>query len=102
MYRWTLTKPGYSLERLQRFVKNYKIKHDERHILSPQDTQQVIFGTLILWVSWLFFNGGSSQGIVGYKGVQAKHAVVNTILAPAVAGITTLVAKTFICKPVKQ
>ena len=35
MYRWTLTKPGYNMERLHRFIKNYKIKHDERHILSP-------------------------------------------------------------------
>lgn len=36
MYRFIIQgRPGYDLCRLQKFVKNYKLKNDERWILAP-------------------------------------------------------------------
>jgi len=55
---------------------------------------------MILWVGWMFFNGGSSLGLhvsddtVGWKG--ASLAMVNTIIAPSAAGITTFFTRKYI------
>ena len=56
---------------------------------SSQSPQQVVLGTLILWLGWTLFNGGSSFGTVGDGGVSASRAMMNTIIAPSAAGITT-------------
>lgn len=50
-------------------------------------------GTLILWLGWLMFNGGSSGGVVGDSGGSAKLAIVNTIISPSAAGIFTFLTK---------
>jgi len=46
-------------------------------------------GTLILWVGWLLFNGGSSFGSVGDAGVAASRAMMNSIISPSSAGLVT-------------
>jgi len=46
-------------------------------------------GTLILWLGWLLFNGGSSLKIVGSDGQSASIAMMNTIIAPSAAGLVT-------------
>lgn len=51
--------------------------------------QQVVLGTLILWVGWLLFNGGSSFGSVGDAGLAASRAMMNTIISPSAAGLVT-------------
>jgi len=50
-------------------------------------------GTLILWLGWLMFNGGSSGAVVGASGDAAKIAIVNTIISPSAAGIFTFLTK---------
>lgn len=52
-----------------------------------QSPQQVVLGTLILWVGWLLFNGGSAFGTVGELGVAASRAMMNSIIAPSAAGL---------------
>jgi Amt family ammonium transporter len=58
---------------------------------------QVALGTLILWVGWLFFNGGSTLGLTGRQPERdwqtAARAIANTILAPSAAGLSTLVIR---------
>jgi ammonia channel protein AmtB len=49
-----------------------------------------------LWLGWLLFNGGSSLGIIGEEGKQAKLAILNTIISPAASGIFTLFTKKYI------
>jgi Amt family ammonium transporter len=44
---------------------------------------------MILWVGWMFFNGGSSLGLSGGNWKLAALAMVNTIIAPSAAGILT-------------
>jgi len=46
-------------------------------------------GTLILWLGWLLFNGGSSLKIVGAEGQSASIAMMNTVIAPSAAGLVT-------------
>ena len=58
---------------------------------NSQSPQQVVLGTLILWVGWTLFNGGSSFATVGDSGVLASRAMMNTIIAPSAAGITTFI-----------
>ncbi len=48
-----------------------------------------MLGTLILWVGWLLFNGGSSFGSVGDAGISASRAMMNTIISPSSAGLVT-------------
>lgn len=55
--------------------------------------QQVVLGTLILWLGWLMFNAGSTTAIVGDNGLTASVVMVNTILSPAAAGVTTFIIK---------
>lgn len=79
--RWDIT-------RLHMFIRQYNQKLSERNFAShsPQDT---VLGMLILWVAWLFFNGGSSFETVGASGQSASLAMVNTIVGPSAAGLTT-------------
>lgn len=63
---------------------------------SAHSPQQVALGTLILWLGWILFNGGSSAGITGDNGVNAQIAIVNTILAPSAAGVFTFLIKGYV------
>lgn len=58
----------------------------------------VVLGTLILWVGWMFFNGGSSLGLSSPTDgwTKASLAMVNTIIAPSSAGITTFFTRKYI------
>ena len=80
---------------LHEFIRLYFQKLDERAIAS-HSPQYVVLGTLILWLGWLLFNGGSSLGIIGDEGKQAKLAIVNTILSPSAAGLFTFYTKRYI------
>mmetsp|Transcript_1502 Transcript_1502/g.2646 ORF Transcript_1502/g.2646 Transcript_1502/m.2646 type:complete len:272 (-) Transcript_1502:69-884(-) len=61
--------------------------------LAPNNSLSVLQGTLILWLAWLMFNGGSSLAITGSSGDSAQLAIVNTILAPCVGGLFTFFFK---------
>lgn len=53
----------------------------------------VVIGTIILWVAWLFFNGGS-QGIMFAKRQEGTPKIVmNTIVAGAAGGLVGFVLK---------
>lgn len=55
-----------------------------------------MLGTLVLWVGWMFFNGGSSLTISGGGWKSAGKAMVNTILAPSAAGLLTFLTRKYI------
>jgi len=78
----------WDILRVHQFVRAYNMKLDES-AFNSQSPQQVVLGTLILWLGWTLFNGGSSFATVGDAGVSASRAMMNTIIAPSAAGITT-------------
>ena len=65
--------------------------------LGPHNIPLVVLGTLILWVGWLLFNGGSSLGVSTASGrIAAVTAVQNTFLAPGASGLTAMFLKKYI------
>jgi ammonia channel protein AmtB len=78
----------WDILRVHQFIKAYDTKLSDSSFNS-QSPQQVVLGTLILWVGWLLFNGGSSFGSVGDKGVAASRAMMNSIISPSSAGLVT-------------
>jgi len=56
-----------------------------------------VIGTLILWLGWLMFNGGSSLRIVGADNSdRAERAMSNSIISPAAAGLFSFILRNFI------
>lgn len=55
----------------------------------------VTLGTFVLWFGWYGFNPGSALGVTGGMHRVVERAAVNTTLAAAAGGITTLVVKKF-------
>lgn len=82
----------WDILRVHEFVRLYTQKLGDGNF-AAHSPQQVVLGTLILWLGWLMFNGGSSLAIVGAAGASAQIAIVNTILAPSAAGVCTFVIK---------
>mmetsp|Transcript_40353 Transcript_40353/g.46234 ORF Transcript_40353/g.46234 Transcript_40353/m.46234 type:complete len:481 (-) Transcript_40353:69-1511(-) len=64
----------------------------------PHNITFVVVGTSILWMCWLFFNGGSSLSIHADGGVTSELAIANTILAGAAGGLFSFYAKGYLVK----
>lgn len=56
----------------------------ERLAFKPHNVSNIILGTVLLWVGWLGFNGGSTFA----ANLKAALAIVNTNLAGSVGGMT--------------
>jgi ammonia channel protein AmtB len=80
------------IEEVHGWIRAYQSRLEDRNFGS-HSAQSVVLGTLILWVGWMFFNGGSSLGISGSTWEDASLAMVNTILAPCAAGLFTLLTR---------
>lgn len=52
------------IDHVHEFVRKYQLRLDEQTI-SAHSPQQAVLGTLILWLGWLMFNGGSSLALTG-------------------------------------
>lgn len=50
------------IEHIHAFVRSYQVTLDERGF-NGCSANSVTLGTLILWIGWMFFNGGSSLAI---------------------------------------
>lgn len=58
----------------------------------------MVYGTLILWVAWLFFNGGSQGDLFVFRKNGQAKIIINTWLSGSVAGIVTVYVKPHILK----
>lgn len=56
----------------------------------------VVFGTIMLIVSWLFFNGGSALTMFGEDGTNIPKIMMCTLLSAATGGITSAFLKPLI------
>jgi Amt family ammonium transporter len=83
------------IEHVHAFIRSYTLTLDEKGFAGASPNS-VVLGTLILWVGWMFFNGGSSLTISGGGWKSAGKAMVNTILAPSAAGLFTFLTRKYI------
>ena len=86
--------------KLHEFIRTYSEKRVAKDF-SPQDPSYVVLGTLILWLGWLCFNAGSSE-LIGENGEElyliSERALINSILAPSMGGLFTLLTKRYITR----
>ena len=47
----------------RKYIKNYVQVHTDE--FKPSSLSNIVVGTFILWICWLFFNGGSTFAIMG-------------------------------------
>jgi Amt family ammonium transporter len=50
-------------------------------------------GTFLLWVCWFFFNGGSTYTMFSERKNDSARVIMNTTLAAAMGGITSVILK---------
>mmetsp|Transcript_14549 Transcript_14549/g.24829 ORF Transcript_14549/g.24829 Transcript_14549/m.24829 type:complete len:101 (-) Transcript_14549:672-974(-) len=89
----------WDLVRVHQFVRSYTQMLKDKHFL-PHDNKAQAQGALILWLSWLLFNGGTQiahaeiEGNTHYE--KAQIAIANSVLGPAVCAIFTFLTKKYI------
>lgn len=83
------------IEQLHAYIRSYDLTLQEQGF-SPYSPNNVILGTMILWVGWMFFNGGSSLALAKDGWKSAALAMVNTIIAPSSAGVTAFFTRKYI------
>lgn len=79
------------------YIRQYGMTLQEKGF-TAHSPNNIVLGTMILWVGWMFFNGGSSLGLTdptdGWS--KASLAMVNTIISPSAAGITSFFLRKYI------
>lgn len=77
--------------RLGKYNKNRTSNAIQGHSMT-----QVALGVFILWIGWFGFNGSSTMGISSAEQIQTVgNVMLNTVLAGAAAGTTTLLVSAF-------
>ena len=59
----------------------------------PNSVPFVVVGTIILWVSWLFFNGGSTADMFVPRAGGISKIMMNTIISGSIAGLVATFLK---------
>lgn len=90
----TFLKGRWTLQRVHRFVKEYDTKLNEAEFVNSNPTN-VVFGTLILWLGWLFFCAGCSVNdpTTAGPGMDAQLAMMNVCIAGSASGLVVFLFK---------
>lgn len=59
----------------------------------PHNQTYVVTGTLILWVAWLFFNGGSTNNLFVARRNGPAKIIMNTVISGSVGGVVGVFIK---------
>lgn len=77
-----------------------KVAEDDFEVFGVTNLTYTLFGGLFLWVGFIFYNTGSTIGVLKFNGgpqelwMQAEIAAVNTFMAGCSAGLFALVVRT--------
>merc|ERR1719440_699773 len=63
----------------------------EIDVYTKHSYDSVVMGTIMLWFGWLGFNAGSTTSMIDGSSDTAAVAMVNTLVAPAISGIVSLI-----------
>ena len=77
---------SYKEKERDQFKKWFMYKANEEE-MKPSNIAFVVIGTFFLWVSWLFFNGGSTVDSFSVRTHNTPKIILNTLLAGSSAGI---------------
>jgi Amt family ammonium transporter len=67
--------------------RKWFLKRANADVMRPSNVPFIVVGIFMLWVSWLFFNGGSTTSMFSPRHQNAPKIIMNTILAGAPAGL---------------
>ena len=56
----------------------------------------VVYGTILLWVSWLFFNGGSAFSMFAARANNPPKIMMVTIISAVTGGLVATFLKPFV------
>jgi len=74
--------------------KYYK-KHTERSF-QPTNLTMLTTGTLIIWITGMFLNGGAGGDLSSDESYYGPNAIVmNTVISSATSGLTYMIATQF-------
>ena len=94
--------PEYSLLKDQQVAK----EEFEKWVIEMADDDSfennsfpfVVFGTILLWVSWLFFNGGSTLSMFQPRANNAPKIMMVTILSAVTGGLVAAFFKPLVMR----
>lgn len=78
--------------------RNYVILNAEDQDFEEHSVPFVVIGTIMLWVSWLFFNGGSTTTMFEVRTNGSPKIMMNTIIAGTTSGLTAALFKPLFLK----
>ena len=70
----------------------------EKEPFTPFSFPFLVMGTIILWVCWLFFNGGSAFSMGNPRRQGVAKIIMNTIIAGAAGGVIATTIKPFVMR----
>ena len=62
----------------------------------PNSIPFMVVGTIVLWVAWLFFNGGSTLSMFNERDGGTPKIMMNTIISGAIGGLVSVIFKPLI------
>lgn len=64
----------------------------------PSNLAYIVTGTIILWIGWLFFNGGSTYSLFTPRSNGPAKVILNTLVSGSIGGLVGVLVKPFILK----
>jgi len=92
-----LEKKSASPDRLKLWIRDR-----ENQPFKPNSIPFMVMGTLILWVAWLFFNGGSAYTMFGPRHQSVPKIIMNTLISGGVAGLISTFFKPYVMQTYKS
>jgi len=74
-------------EEEKHLFRKWFMKRANADVMRPSNVPFIVVGIFMLWVSWLFFNGGSTTTMFAKRHENSPKIIMNTILAGAPAGL---------------
>lgn len=62
----------------------------------------MVIGTLLLWISWLFFNGGSAKTMFNPRKKSVAKIIMNTMISAGISGLISTFFKPYIMNTYKK
>jgi len=78
------------------------IRDRENQPFKPYSIPFMVVGTLLLWISWLFFNGGSAKTMFGPREKSVAKIIMNTMISGAISALISTFFKPYIMNTYKK